>query len=759
MGDFKDQAEQLTSRFINHTNAHIFLTGRAGTGKTTFLRGITRQTHKNTIVAAPTGIAAINAEGVTLHSLFQLPFGAFIPADQIPGNQAPGFEINTPHTLQRHMKMHAAKRTLIKKLELLIIDEVSMLRADLLDAIDNVLRRIRQSAAPFGGVQVLFIGDLQQLPPVVKDAEWQVLKNFYASPFFFEAHALKDRPPVTIELETIYRQSDPAFITILNRLRDSRLTPEDIATLNRRHRPGFRATPGDGYIYLATHNHMAERINREELGQLPGQPFHYQAVIENDFDENNFPVEAVLTLKPKAQVMFIKNDASGEQKFFNGRIGTVEELTPDAVKVAFPDGAPSIWVDTYTWENKRFTLNPESNAIESQVIGTFTHFPLKLAWAITVHKSQGLTFEKAIIDVSRAFAAGQAYVALSRLTSLEGLVLTAPFKRQDIAHDKSLQAFMRQPKDTGSLQTVLQRASQAYLGQVVLDAFDFKALCREIDYFLRTYTMDAKHSEKQKDLPWATTLAEDLKPVRDVGERFLKELGTILHPERAEGLPHVLSRVSAAKSYFEPHLKGFSQNIIEHGSLLQAQKKGIKMYVRELQGLELLFHGQLQKIYKALALVETHLNHGELTRAGLVMPEHEHMRDAQPKKGPSAKAPKGSKPDKADTKRMTLELYQAGKPIKAIAAERGLTRITIENHLAHWVEQGEVAIGELVEDRAVDEIAAAFEGRDERYLAPVKTQLDNRYDYGTLRLVAAHVRRQRTQSASENTEQDGSNAG
>jgi hypothetical protein len=463
-------------------------------------------------------------------------------------------------------------------------------------------------------------------------------------------------------------------------------------------------------------------------------------------------------LKPKAQVMFIKNDPTGEQKYFNGRIGTVEELTPDAIKVAFPDGAPSIWVDTYTWENKRFTLNPENNAIEAQVIGTFTHFPLKLAWAITVHKSQGLTFDKAIIDVSRAFAAGQAYVALSRLTSLDGLVLTAPFMRQDIAHDESLQGFMRQPKDAGSLQPLLQRASLSYLGDVVLDAFDFKELGREIDYYLRTYTMDERHSEKQKDLPWAATLAEDLKPVRDIGERFLKELGAILHPERKEGLPHLLSRVSAAKGYFEPLLKGFSQNIIEHASLL-AQKKGVKHYVRELQGLELLFHGQLQKIYKALALVETHLNHGELTRAGLVMPEHKHMRDMKPNKEPSAKSPKRSLSDKADTKRITLELYRTGKAIQEIAAERGLTRITIEGHLAHWVEQGELAIGELVEDLAVDEIAAAFEGRDTLYLAPVKTQLDNRYDYGTLRLVAAHVRRQRTQRAPEIAEQDGSNAG
>jgi len=565
MTQWNDKAAAMASRFVNSTNRHVFLTGKAGTGKTTFLHAISRSTHKNTIVAAPTGIAAINAQGVTLHSLFQLPFGAFIPSDHFEGEEAPTFQLNTPRTLTREMKMHGAKRNLLKKMELLIIDEVSMLRADLLDAIDAVLRRVRRRQEPFGGVQILFIGDLQQLPPVVKDAERQVLAQYYPTMFFFSAQVLVENQPLYIELEKIYRQSDETFISVLNHLRDNQLTRQDVDTLNRHYQPGFSPDDADGYVYLTTHNYKADRTNREKLEKLPGITFKYQATVDGKFDEKVHPVDHVLALKKNAQVMFIKNDPSGEGQFFNGKIGKIADLTAKEIKVAFSDGTASVWVEKYTWENKRFALNKETGEIEEKIIGNFVHFPLKLAWAITVHKSQGLTFEKAIIDVGQAFAAGQVYVALSRLTSLDGLVLTSPFKHQGLKQEAALFEFANLKNDVKTLAQGLQGEATSYLRKEVMLTFDFTALKAELGYHVSTYTKDATRSEKQKHLEWAKTLQSDLKPIKQVGDKFIKQLDHIFYKLLQDGAvpdySFLKERVCAAQKYFEPLLNESSQKI------------------------------------------------------------------------------------------------------------------------------------------------------------------------------------------------------
>ena len=423
----KDSDAAIASKLINQTNRHLFLTGKAGTGKTTFLKYISEYTHKNSIVAAPTGIAAINAGGVTLHSLFHLPFGSFIPSNDRIKEYNITTQINTPQSLIKDLKMNSSKRKMLKELELLIIDEVSMVRADLLDAIDTVLRYIkRQKNRSFGGVQLLLIGDLLQLPPVVKEGEWNYLNPYYPGIYFFNAKALQQNKPLHIELNKIYRQSDKIFISLLNNLRDNSLTKEDIELLNKHYKPSFKPKRDDGYIFLTTHNRKADEINRQSLKDLPGKIFIYDAEIDGDFNEYLFPVEFKLELKKGAQVMFIKNDYSGEQRYFNGKIGLISYLSSDRIEVSFNDGTPPAAVEHYIWENKKFSLNKGTNEIEENIKGTFSHYPIKLAWAITVHKSQGLTFKKAIIDVSRAFAPGQIYVALSRLVSLDGLVLTGP---------------------------------------------------------------------------------------------------------------------------------------------------------------------------------------------------------------------------------------------------------------------------------------------------------------------------------------------
>ncbi len=750
-----DNTAALASKFINSTSRHVFLTGRAGTGKTTFLQDISVRTHKECIVAAPTGIAAINAGGVTLHSLFQLPFGAFFPSEQVPGDIADDFERNTPVSLMRNLKMHTAKRNLLRKMELLIIDEVSMLRADLLDAIDTVLRNVRRRRhAPFGGVQILFIGDLQQLPPVVKGAEWEALRQYYPTLFFFGARALREQQPVYLELDHIYRQTDERFISVLNNLRDNQMSPGDIEVLNRCCNPGFKASPGDGYVYLTTHNRKADRINRSELEKLPGEPFRFSAEVAGTFDAHVYPVPPVLELKTGAQVMFIKNDTSGEQRFFNGKIGRIEKLETGGIKVAFPDGSPPVWVESHTWENKRYTLNAQTGEIEEKIIGTFAHFPLKLAWAITIHKSQGLTFDKAVIDVSQAFAAGQVYVALSRLTSLDGLVLTSPFRRRDMPREPALEEFSRQRIAEKDLDASLAAATLAFLDETVKNAFDFSALLTEIDYHLRSYTRDAAHSKKQAHLPWAQALLADFRPVKSVGDKFLRELARILGAPPDDNMAHLRERIHAARHYFEPVFADFTQRIGNHGALLKKEKKGVKQYIREIEHLETQFYGQMQKIYKAMALVKAFRADAELNRSDLERPPRPHREAPSAPQGAGKKKtaekprpgqadrpkPAGKKP-KTDTKIQSLQMFRQGKTIGEIAAERSLHVRTIQGHMAHWIRQGEVDIGQLVPKDALGEIVRAFEQLDTPFLKPVHESLSGKYGYDLLQYAAAYLGR------------------
>lgn len=368
----QEAPEIIATKFINRTGKHLFLTGKAGTGKTTFLKQIIEHTHKNAVIAAPTGIAAINAGGVTLHSLFQLPFGSFIPSDA-PLNMSVTTQVTTPKQLTRNLQMHTSKRRLLQEIELLIIDEVSMLRADLLDAIDTILRYVRRKRnLPFGGVQILFIGDLHQLPPVVKDGEWSMLCEYYKSIHFFEALALGGQKPVYIELEKIYRQTDSRFISLLNNFRENKVSRDDINTLNKCLKPDFKPENSDGYIHLTTHNRIADEINRKALQRLPGESFQYSCEIEGNFLEHQYPIDPILELKEGAQVMFIKNDYSGQQRYFNGKIGVVTELGEEQIEVGFLDGSDPAWVERYEWQNKKFTLNKTSNEIEEDLLGALS---------------------------------------------------------------------------------------------------------------------------------------------------------------------------------------------------------------------------------------------------------------------------------------------------------------------------------------------------------------------------------------------------
>ncbi|MCU4174841.1 helix-turn-helix domain-containing protein [Carboxylicivirga sp. N1Y90] len=734
---------ELTKRYVNNTNRCLFLTGKAGTGKTTLLHEITANTHKNTIVAAPTGIAAINAGGVTLHSLFQLPYGAFVPDNNALLPSGSSVQINTPKSLMAQSKLHQVKRNMLKELELLIIDEVSMLRADLLDAIDTILRSVRrQRDMAFGGVQVLFIGDLLQLPPVVKDNEWNYLSPFYKGFYFFHANALKQQAPIQLELSKIYRQSDSDFVSLLNNFRDNKVNAKDVELLNKCYKPNFDHSKQKGSIFLTTHNAKADELNRRSLAELPGEIFTFHAEVQGDFNEYNYPVEERLKLKKGAQVMFVKNDYSGDLLYFNGKLGTVSALSDDYIKVSFDDGSPSTTVEPYGWENKRFTLNKESGEIEEKTIGTYTHYPIKLAWAITVHKSQGLTFKTATIDVSKAFAPGQIYVALSRLTSLDGLTLTAPVPTQGLACDTDVTDYTNQAEELAELEKDLEGATIQYVSEVALNAFDFAWLNSGLAYHVASYDKDEKRSVKQQYQSWAKALLEEFLPLRTVANQFMAQIRKIVFENKPDMLEHLLKRIGDAREYFKPRLEKLSGNVKAHVLELSSEKR-IKKYLNELDDVDRLFARQLQHIFKSELLLKSAIEKTEINKASLKdMPvfESSQKRAKKEYKRISGKT-KEAKSTKIPTKEISYTLYKDGKSIKDIAEERSLKSSTIESHLAHYVQLGEIEISELVDKKALKLITQYCEKYESTYSNEIKQALGRKVSYGEIKLVLAHLSR------------------
>ena len=468
---------ELTKRFVNSTGKHIFLTGKAGTGKTTFLRNLAERTHKNFVIVAPTGIAALNAQGVTIHSQFLFPFGSFVPDKSPDGSFGSDARFFTQHTLARKHPLNSIRKQVLRAADLLIIDEVSMLRADLLDAIDYRMRSVKSNfGRSFGGVQVLFIGDLFQLPPIVNDAEWGVLRNYYKSMHFFEAHALKYDPPTYIELNKIFRQDDEVFIGLLNNLRNNCATKQDIESLNSHVKPQKEIDKLEGVITLTTHNNKANSINQQQLTDLSSKPVTYKAAVSRDFPEHIFPVDQELVLKEGAQVMFIKNDTNADKRFFNGKIAKVSSIKKDEIKVILDGEKEEYTLEKHEWENKKYTVNPKNKELEEEVVGTFTQYPVKLAWAVTVHKSQGLTFEKAIIDVGQAFASGQVYVALSRLKSLDGLILRSPINTDSLFTDEKVAGYVSGQEKPEELTNTLEQEQRLYLERMLLHSFDFEPI-------------------------------------------------------------------------------------------------------------------------------------------------------------------------------------------------------------------------------------------------------------------------------------------
>lgn len=746
---------ELAAKCINQTNKPVFLTGKAGTGKTTFLRNIIEHTHKNAIIVAPTGIAAINAGGVTIHSQFGIPFGLFIPDSSYKIDNT-NTKINTPYTMVKHLNMRDQKRKLLQELELLIIDEVSMLRADLLDTIDFVLRSIRrQQHKPFGGVQVLFIGDLMQLPPVIKEEEWNVLRHYYNSIYFFDAHVLRNEKPVYIELDKIYRQSDNTFIDLLNNLRHNKVTQANIDLLNSYYKPNFDATSALNVITLTTHNQKADTLNKSALQELKGKSFYFSADIEGEFNEYAYPVEAYLELKVGAQIMFIKNDISGKHQFFNGKIGVVSHLSNKEIEIDFRDGTKPFVLEKYEWKNIKYELNEITNEINENTIGTFTQYPIKLAWAITVHKSQGLTFEKAILDINRAFAPGQVYVALSRLKSLDGLVLTSPIQFNTISQDKTLVDYTESKPKKEEVSQLINQETLLFFKGYVLKAYDFVWLYTCLKNHVSSYTMVENKSNKQKHQVWAQELLDKFEPLKINADKFCNQLMQIFESRADDYLQTVQTRHIAAKNYFYPILKDLSKSILVHIELLKDEKQ-IKTYLEELLELEGLFYKHLQLLDKVSTVIDNVLNNKEFNKHQLKQTANQNERleivrqtievtekaafeervstRSIAKKAKKTKKEKVLKEPKPDTKEISFSLYKQGKMPEEIALERGLGLTTIETHLAHYVSLGMIPVTQFVSKEKFDKIietSKRIEG--DAKLAPIKEALGDDYSYSEIK--------------------------
>ncbi len=531
----------LAAEFVQYTGTNIFLTGKAGTGKTTFLHRLQKESPKRMIITAPTGVAAMNAGGVTLHSFFQLPFGPYIP-----GSDA------YDQSRQRQFRFSKEKKQIIQSLDLLVIDEISMVRADLLDAVDAVLRRYRRSQQPFGGVQLLMIGDLHQLSPVARQHEWQLLKEYYDSVYFFSSRALAETDLLSIELKHIYRQSDEEFIHILNQVRENRLDPSTVESLAARYIPDFVPDDEEGYITLSTHNASAESINRGRLKELKGRTHQFKAVIKGDFPEQIFPTLPQLTLKEGAQVMFVRNDPSSEKLYYNGKIGRITAIVGKTVFVLCPGETEEIEVDPVSWENIKYTINEEHREIEEDVVGSFEQYPLKLAWAITIHKSQGLTFERAVIDAEAAFTHGQVYVALSRCKTLEGLVLSSPIAERGVGTDKAVLRFDEVCRQNPPTEEMLHRAKQSYQQQLLFHCFDFGLLAKRLGYLVHLLLRNSSVLQVSGAADMAATERQAQEFIFGVSENFKNQLhGLFTADVLPEDDPRIRERLVKASAWFQ----------------------------------------------------------------------------------------------------------------------------------------------------------------------------------------------------------------
>ena len=793
----KNSELELALQFIDKTDRNIFVTGKAGTGKTTFLHQIKRESLKRMVIVAPTGVAAINAKGVTIHSFFQMPFGPILP-NQIA------------NTSNAQRKFNKTKIDIIKSLDLIIIDEISMVRADLLDGIDQVMRRYKNRNKVFGGAQVLMIGDLQQLAPVVRPNEWSLLQQHYNTVYFFSSKAYQEANIVSIELKHIYRQKNEDFITILNEIRNDNLSEKSAKILNDRYKPSFSPTKEDGYITLTTHNNRANLINNSELNKLKTKSSFFEAEISGKFNENAFPNSEKLELKIGAQVMFIKNDSSPDKRYYNGKIGIVTDLSRESVTVQCPDEINEIVTERETWNNINYSINDETKEIKEDITGSFVQIPLRLAWAITIHKSQGLTFEKAIIDAEASFAHGQTYVALSRCTSLEGLVLKTPISSNAIINDKTVSVFNDSVEENHPDEKILNESEKHFQLNLISELFDYQPLLYPISRMIDVFYKNQKsikgdvinHLQTIKDdgvvalMKVSNGFKNQLVQISEdnvlpennssIQERFTKAVdyfitqtkGNILKPlnaitfstdnktvkkdfskqfdslqeklmEKLFALQKMTNRFSV-EEYLQVRAKAVLQKTAPTKKKTIASKRDpiLAIKLRELRdeirikenipAFQIFTQETLYAMSEAIPRTEKELlkisGMGKI-RVNKYGAQILETIEVYCKENGINKLNEQKKEDKKSTKQITLELFKSGLSVKEIAKERSLTTGTIESHLASFIPSGDVDILELIDIKRYKKLIDAIENTKFKSLTELKEKVDKSFSFMELRMV------------------------
>ncbi|CAM1359454.1 Helicase [Tenacibaculum soleae] len=787
----------LAIQFIEKTDRNLFITGKAGTGKTTFLHKIKNESLKRLVIVAPTGVAAINAKGVTIHSFFQMPFGPILP-NQIA------------NTSNQQRKFGKAKIDIIRSLDLVIIDEISMVRADLLDGIDQVLRRYKDKNKVFGGAQVLMIGDLQQLSPVVRPNEWSLLQEHYKSVYFFSSRAFQESNTVSIELKKIYRQDNEEFIAILNEIRNDSLSEKSAAILNKRYDPDFEPQKNDGYITLTTHNKRADAINTLELDKLKKKSSFFKAEVSGKFNENAYPNSDKLELKVGAQVMFIKNDSSPEKRYFNGKIGKITLIDDDLIYVKCPNDDDEIETKKEIWENINYSIDEETKDIKEEVTGSFSQIPLRLAWAITIHKSQGLTFEKAIIDAEASFAHGQTYVALSRCTSLEGIVLKTQIRNSSIINDRTVDSFNKNVHENVPDETVLSESEKRYQLNLISELFDFRAFLypttRAIDIYYKNQTslngIMINHLETIKDngiiplLKIANGFKIQLQQLSEddilaensdaINERFIKAIDYFIK-QTEEFIKKPLSGISFStdnkavqkdlekqiytlqdllsiklfcflklkdgfqvEDYLQVRANAVLQNVAKpHKKKINSSRDPVlAISLRELRDeiykKEKIPHFQIftQKTLYAIcdAVPKTAQQLLKVEGMGKIRVQKyggrilDTISDYCKKQG-IYETEKVVKKDKIPTRQITFNLFKEGFSAKEIASKRGLTINTIESHLASFISEGDIDVLEIIPLKRYNKIVKAVENVEFKSLTDLKEKVAKDYSYMELRMV------------------------